>query len=78
MLEWQRLLIHFQCHLSIRNVRFCMGHLSRDGKQVVRLVVVKLLVVEFDLIKGEGGLIVVHVLFDLVPIAVAPYTKCGG
>ena len=55
-----------------------MGHLSRDGKQVVRLVVVKLFVVEFDLIKEESGLIVVHVLFDLVPIAVAPYTKCGG
>lgn len=31
-----------------------------------------ILVMLFDLIEGKGGLIVVHVVFDLCPVAVAP------
>jgi hypothetical protein len=45
---------------------------------VIRLVVVVLFVVTFNILKGKGSLVVIHVLLDLVPVTVAPKFERRG
>lgn len=75
MLEWKGLFINFQGYLTVWNMGLSSRYLIWKVKQVILLVVMEFLVVEFDLVKRKGRLIIVHVLLDLVPIAVAPNAK---
>ena len=55
-----------------------MNYLFWKVKKIVGLVVVVLKIVLSDFLKGKGSLVVVHKLFDLSPIAIAPvFDGCG-
>ena len=68
----------FEGEFTIGSMRDSMNNLLWKVKKVVGLVVVILKIMLFDFLEGKGCLVVVHKLFDLGPIAVAPvFDGCG-
>ena len=70
--------IVFEGEFAIGSMGNSMNNFLWKVKNIVDLVVVILKIVLSDFLEGKGGLVVVHKLFDLTPIAIAPiFNSCG-
>ena len=66
-------MVTFKEQLAVRSMRGSMRQSRGELNDFLRLIVVKVLIMVFNLFKGKSGSIVVHVVFDLSPVAEAPH-----